>query len=184
MSLAARTPAILSVARMAARTGEDTRWWGAGRGGSPAPKDSCVAPSRRARTARASLAWGLGSGLLYGGWAFAANLDRTTAAAWSAGATQFALSGGATFVLTWGMQAILGRGSSAWHKVAAAAFPLNALAAVFALTHWLAGTPHVARTIAPSYLFGMLFCVAFVARKSRRAARELDPRATGAGATP
>ncbi|MFL6622974.1 MAG: hypothetical protein ACJ8KA_13660 [Sulfurifustis sp.] len=76
-------------------------------------------------------------------------------------ATQFGLSFFATSTLAFAMSAILALGRSPLYFAAAVIVPLNLLAAVFALAHWLAGTPHIVATIAPSYLLGLVFCVVY-----------------------
>ncbi|WP_051711618.1 hypothetical protein [Andreprevotia chitinilytica] len=112
--------------------------------------------------------WGFISGAFYGSWAFIANFDHGLIAAIRAGAMQFTLSFCASSILVFVMDIILSKGKSVLHQCVAALLPINLLALVFIAGHWLAGTPHILATIAPSYLVGTVFCTLLVRRKTLR----------------
>lgn len=119
------------------------------------------APARAGLRAR-RLLLALGAGALYGGWAAVANHDQGPAAALRAAATQLLLSTSATLALELLIERIFrsartpGRGF--W---LAATVASTSAAATLAAGHALMGTPHIARTIAPSIVIGTAFCFAY-----------------------
>ncbi|GGB29505.1 hypothetical protein GCM10011505_08550 [Tistrella bauzanensis] len=122
---------------------------------------------------RRALMLGLASGLIYGSWAYFANHTADPAAALRAAGVQFALSFGATAILTMAMDAVLTTGDAPaglTRRLAAAVLPITLLALVFAAAHAIAGTPRILATIAPSYGIGLVFCAVYVRSRGRAGA--------------
>ncbi|WP_241010578.1 hypothetical protein [Mycobacterium camsae] len=120
---------------------------------------SAPAPARL-RARRLLLA--LGAGALYGGWAAVANCAEGPAVALRAAATQLLLSTFAALALELLIERIYrsARTSGQGFWLAATGASTSAGSAL-AAGHGLMGTPHIARTIAPSVVIGTVFCFAY-----------------------
>jgi hypothetical protein len=121
---------------------------------------------------------GVLAGTIYGLWAVYANWNHDVAHVARAAATQFTLSFCSTSFLMLMVELVLARGRSTPNLVLAAVGPHAGMVTLFIAIHSFAGTPNVLRTIAPSASIGLLFCIAYVVKRSRA---PLDAPA-GAGA--
>lgn len=110
---------------------------------------------------------GVAAGTIYGLWALYANWSHDAAHVARAAGTQFVLSFCSTSFLTLMIELVLARGRSVGNLILAATGPHAGMVALFATIHGLSGTPNVAKTIAPSALIGLGFCVVYVLRRSR-----------------
>jgi hypothetical protein len=125
---------------------------------------------------------GILAGTIYGLWAVYANWGHDVAHVARAAATQFVLSFCSTSFLTLMIELVLARARSAPNLVLAAVGPHAGMVTLFITIHTFAGTPNVLRTIAPSAMIGLLFCIAYVAKRSR--APQDDAAAAGASQAP
>ena len=121
---------------------------------------------------------GILAGMIYGTWAVYANWGHDVAHVARAAATQFVLSFCSTSFLTLMIELVLARSRSAPNLVLAAVGPHAGMATLFIAIHTVAGTPNVLRTIAPSTVIGLVFCIVYVAKRSR--APQDDAAAAGA----
>jgi len=135
------------------------------------PDTSRVVPMSLQKRGR-SLVMGLLAGVLYGGWAAVANWHHDLSDVARASAVQFLLSFCSTSFLTLMIELLLARSRSILSLVLAATGPYSFMVAVFASAHWLSKTPNIARTIAPSALVGLLYCIAYVLKRSRDSRKE------------
>lgn len=104
----------------------------------------------------------LGAGLLYGGWAVAANWTHGLEAVARAGAVQAAYSIATTAVMSSLMEALFVRlpsGKARIWQTAAITSGLGAIALVS--LHLLAGTPELLLTVLPSLFVGTLFAALY-----------------------
>jgi hypothetical protein len=115
-----------------------------------------------------SVVIGLVAGVLYGAWAIYANRGHEVGELSRAAATQFLLSFSSTAVLTLMIEFVLARGRSRANLVLAAVGPHAGVIALFMAVHWWSGTPNILRTVAPSALVGLVFCITYVAGRARR----------------
>jgi len=116
---------------------------------------------------RIPVVMGILAGLLYGLWATYANWNHDIAHVARAACVQFALSFCSTAFLTLMIEYLLARGRSASNRVLAAVGPHAGMVLVFMTIHWVAGTPRVLKTIAPSAMIGLLFCITYVLKRSQ-----------------
>jgi hypothetical protein len=123
---------------------------------------------------------GILAGTLYGSWAVYANWNHDAAHVARAGATQFLLSFCSTSFLTLMIELVLARGRSAANLVAAAIGPHAGMVSVFLTAHWIAGTPNVLKTIAPSASIGLVFSILYVLKRRGAPADEAAPRGLAA----
>ena len=110
---------------------------------------------------------GVLAGTLYGSWAVYANWNHDVAHVARAGAMQFLLSFCSTSFLTLMIELVLARGRSTANLVAAAVGPHVSMVSVFLTAHWIAGTPNVLKTIAPSASIGLVFSILYVLKRRR-----------------
>lgn len=112
------------------------------------------------RIRRALLA--LGTGVLYGGWALFANHDAGTMAMLRAAGAQLAMSTATSLVLQLQIEGLFHRARTPERGFWLASTGTAALAAAaVAAGHAVLGTPHIARTIAPSVIIGTVFCFGY-----------------------
>jgi len=124
-----------------------------------------------------SAVMGILAGTLYGSWAVYANWNHDVAHVARAAAMQFLLSFCSTSFLTLMIELVLARGRSVGNLVVAAIGPHAGMVSVFVTAHWLAGTPNVLKTIAPSASIGLVFSILYVLKRRRA---PLDQPASGA----
>lgn len=127
-----------------------------------------------------ALVMGVLAGALYGAWAIYANWNHGLPRVARAFAIQFVLSFCSTSFMTLMIELTLARGRSAANKLLAAIGPHSGMITLFVIIHYIAGTPHVMKTIAPSAVVGLLFCIVYVSRRGRvvtapRYSRRSDP---------
>jgi ascorbate-specific PTS system EIIC-type component UlaA len=102
--------------------------------------------------------------LIQGGWAVYANHESGWERSLPAGLVQGLCSFAMTYLSTLLMEYILLAASAAsagWRFVAASGGTFLFITAVQSLAHWLAGTPHIARTILPAVIVGAIYCVVY-----------------------
>ena len=114
-----------------------------------------------------SAVMGILAGMLYGSWAVYANWNHDIAHVARAAAIQFLLSFCSTSFLTLMIELVLARGRSVANLVAAAIGPHTGMASMFLMAHWIAGTPNVLKTIAPSASVGLVFSILYVLKRRR-----------------
>lgn len=110
---------------------------------------------------------GILAGMVYGLWAVYANWGHDLPHVARAASAQFALSFCSTSFLTLVIELVLRRGRSTPNLVFAAVGPHAAMVTLFMTVHWLSGTPNILKTITPSASIGLLFCIAYVLKRSR-----------------
>ncbi|MGK3987104.1 hypothetical protein WME99_28955 [Sorangium sp. So ce136] len=120
---------------------------------------------------------GVLAGAIYGLWAAYANWGHDLPHVARAVSAQFALSFCSTSFLTLVIELVLRRGRSLPHLIFAATGPHAAMVTLFMTVHWLSGTPNVLKTITPSAMIGLLFCIAYVLKRSHEPRQELGPAA-------
>ncbi|MFO0729148.1 MAG: hypothetical protein U1E65_35540 [Myxococcota bacterium] len=108
--------------------------------------------------------------LLYGGWAFFANLGHGHAVAWRAATVQGCSSAFTTLVITSGIEALFAlRRGRPWRGLLAAVLPPTGSALIHATAHLGLGTPEVFRTVLPSVVMGYVFAATYLVGLSRAA---------------
>jgi hypothetical protein len=127
-----------------------------------------AAPLRSRSTARA-LASAVVAAILYGSWAGFSNWEHGTRVALEAGLVQGAMSFLSTLTLVLVLEALfrLGvrLGGRAFHGFLLAAVGTTSLmSAVMTTVHWVAGTPNLVITVAPSLVVGAVFFIAYAWR--------------------
>lgn len=127
------------------------------------PKERTVKLKTFVRPALVAIALGT----IHGRWAAYVNWNHGFGHAVRAASTQFVLSFCSTLFLTPMIERILARERSASNLVLAALGPQAGMVALFVTIHWLAGTPHVLKTIAPAASIGLVFSVLYVLKRGR-----------------
>lgn len=103
--------------------------------------------------------------LVYGTWAFTANLAHGPAVALRAGLTQGASSGTTTLVIGTLIEALHAALAPGRRRVLVTTVAAGSLAALVHLgVHLAAGTPEIARTILPSVIIGYAFAALYASR--------------------
>ena len=126
--------------------------------------------SRKGRGSWRALVLGVGAALLYGSWAYFANLNAGADRGLRAGLVQALLSFTATVALVVLMERLFAIGGSPGRGFWLAGPGSSSVAAlVMASAHGIAGTPHLLLTIAPSLVIGTAFCFAYAAGLRRSA---------------
>lgn len=98
----------------------------------------------------------------YGAWAAWANHEHGATTIAIAALTQGTLSFTVTTLVTTAMIETFRRISGRRARfLLTASGPMAAVLLIMATVHWLVGTPNVWQTIAPSALFGSIYCVAY-----------------------
>jgi hypothetical protein len=128
-----------------------------------------------------SAVMGVLAGTLYGLWAVYANWSHDFAHVARAASTQFVLSFCSTSFLTLMIEFVLTRGRTVANLVLAAVGPHAGMVSLFIAIHWWSGTPNVLKTVAPSASIGLVFCIAYVLKRSQA---PLDAPVPGLAITP
>jgi len=128
-----------------------------------------------------SAVMGILAGVLYGLWAVYANWSHDAVHVARAAGTQFVLSFCSTSFLTLMIEFVLARGRAVSNLALAAVGPHLCMVASFVTIHWLAGTPNVLKTIAPSASIGLVYSILYVLKRSQA---QLDAPAPGLASLP
>jgi hypothetical protein len=115
-----------------------------------------------------SLGAGLAGFVVYGGWAYWANLGHGQAMGMRAGLLQggysFALTFFSTLMMEWLYRRCAGHAHARLLTIAATG---AILLAVPATLHMLAGTPEILMTVAPGFAIGMVYTTVYVTALAR-----------------
>ncbi|WP_045119576.1 hypothetical protein [Haliangium ochraceum] len=114
--------------------------------------------SSKARSAARAGVTAAAAGVFYGAWAAFCNYPHGISAAVEAGLIQAALSAGSTLTLVLMLEAlfqIAGGGMAGF--LLAVGGTLSTMTALMVSIHWLAGTPNLIPTVAPSIVIGSIF---------------------------
>jgi hypothetical protein len=124
---------------------------------------SPLAPERNERidTGRRKLVLAVGAAVMYGSWAFVANVSRG-GGAWRAAVAQAILSFVSTMTISIVMEAAYGRsGTPKARAIRAAAAGCATTCVMTTAVHLAVGTPNLVVTVVPVLVIGSTYCVLY-----------------------